>query len=77
MTLSDLSLNDAYDTGDLGNRVINDFYIPVLQQAVSYKRLTGYFSSQALALAARGIAGLIKNGGQMQLITSPVDSEKD
>lgn len=77
MTLSDLSLNDAYDTGDLGNKVVNDFYVPVLQQAVSYKRLTGYFSSQALALAARGIAGLIKNGGQMQLITSPVVSEKD
>ena len=39
--------------------------------------MTGYFSSQVLALAARGIAGLISNGGKMQLITSPVVSEKD
>jgi len=77
MTLTEISLNDAYDTGSKRENVVSEFYIPVLQQATSYKRLTGYFSSQVLALAARGIAGLIKNGGKMQLITSPVVSEKD
>jgi superfamily II DNA or RNA helicase len=77
MPLTDLVLNDAYDTGSREDGVLRDFYIPVLQQAISYKRLTGYFSSQVLALAARGIAGLISNGGRMQLITSPVVSEAD
>jgi len=77
LALSDLHLNDAYDTGNKGDQVVREFYIPVLQQSISYKRLTGYFSSQVLALAARGIAGLINNGGKMQLITSPVVSEKD
>jgi len=77
MPLTDLEILDAYDTGDRSERVIQDFYIPVLQEAKLYRRLTGYFSSQVLALAARGVAGLIKNGGKMQLIASPVVSEKD
>lgn len=77
VTLSDLDLQDAYDTGNRAEKVIQDFYIPVLHEAVLYKRLTGYFSSQVLALAARGVAGLIKNGGKMQLIASPIVSEKD
>ena len=77
MSLPLLQLDDAYDTGSLTQNVIADFYVPVLQEAVLYRRLTGYFSSQVLALAARGIAGIIKNGGKMQLITSPVVSEQD
>ena len=77
MNLTDLNIAQAYDTGNREDQVVRDFYIPVLQEAISYKRLTGYFSSQVLALAARGIAGLISNGGKMQLITSPVVSEKD
>lgn len=77
MSLRDLDIQVAYDTGERSERVINDFYVPILQEAIIYKRLTGYFSSQVLALAARGIAGLIHNGGKMQLITSPVVSEED
>ena len=77
MSLIELSIAQAYDTGNKEDQVVRDFYIPVLQESISYKRLTGYFSSQVLALAARGIAGLISNGGKMQLITSPVVSEKD
>jgi superfamily II DNA or RNA helicase len=77
VTLIDINIAQAYDTGDREGHVVRDFYVPVLQESISYKRLTGYFSSQVLALAARGIAGLIKNGGKMQLITSPVVSEVD
>ncbi len=77
VALSNLNLASSYDTGNIKEKVLSEFYVPVLQEAVTYKRLTGYFSSQVLALAARGIAGLIKNGGKMQLITSPVVSEQD
>jgi len=77
MALTDLQLQDAYDTGNRAEKVVSEFYVPVLQEAILYRRLTGYFSSQVLALAARGIAGLIQNGGKMQMITSPVVSEQD
>ena len=36
--------------------------------AVRYDRLTGYFSASALALAARGVEGLVLNGGRMRLV---------
>ena len=52
------------DDGDLVRR----FYIPALQDAVRYHRLTGYFNAAALALAARGIEGLVRNDGHMRLL---------
>ena len=52
------------DDGDLLRR----FYIPALQDARRYDRLTGYFNAGALALAARGIEGLVRNGGHMRLL---------
>jgi superfamily II DNA or RNA helicase len=53
-----------HEDGDL----IELFYNPALACAVRYDRMTGYFSADALALAARGIAALIANDGRMRLI---------
>jgi superfamily II DNA or RNA helicase len=53
-----------HEDGDL----IELFYNPALSCAVQYDRMTGYFSADALALAARGIAALILNDGRMRLI---------
>ena len=44
------------------------FYVPALECAVRYDRSTGYFSAYALALAARGIEGLVHNRGRMRLV---------
>ena len=52
------------DDGDL----VRLFYVPVLEDAERYDRLTGYFQAAALALAARGIEGLVRNGGHMRLV---------
>lgn len=52
------------DDGDL----VRLFYVPALSSATRYDRLTGYFSARALALAARGVEGLIVNNGRMRLI---------
>lgn len=71
MTLRDLHVKRSYDTGESGLDVLSDFYIPALGAASSYDRLAGYFSSGALAVAAKGIAGLIANGGRMRLAVSP------
>src|SRR5690554_2810218 len=47
---------------------LRDFYIPALASSVRYDRSAGYFSSTALAVAAQGVAYLIKNGGKMRLL---------
>ena len=64
--LADRSWQRKYtpDDGDL----VTLFYVPALQDAVRYDRLTGYFNAGALSLAARGIEGLVGNRGHMRLI---------
>jgi len=57
--------------------ILNEFLVPVLANAISYRRLAGYFSSNTLAIAARGISQFILNGGHMELIVSPRISKKD
>ncbi|MGO9450595.1 MAG: helicase-related protein [Candidatus Binataceae bacterium] len=52
------------DEGDL----VALFYQIALTCAVRYDRLTGYFNAGALTLAARGIEGLVRNGGRMRLV---------
>jgi ERCC4-related helicase len=53
-----------HDDGDL----VELFYVPALACAIRYDRMTGYFSADALALAARGVRDLVENSGQMRLI---------
>jgi len=71
MGLRELGLRRAYDSGACDTDVLLDFYVPALGAAVRYDRLAGFFSSASLAVAARGIAGLIHNGGTMRLVACP------
>ena len=54
-------------TPDDGN-LVERFYVPALEDAERYDRLTGYFNAPALALASRGIEGLVRNDGRMRLV---------
>jgi len=74
-TFKDLHIKKAYSSDN--DDILDDFYIPVLENSIKYCRLAGYFSSTSLALAARGVAGLIKNNGIMMLIVSPLLKEED
>ncbi len=60
----DWKLKYTPEDGDL----VQVFYVPALQDAARYDRLTGYFDAGALALAARGVEGLVRNDGRMRLI---------
>ena len=57
--------------------VARKFYIPLLSQSVKYQRAVGFFSSSILAQITKGIAGLVKNGGTMELVVSPRLSPED
>ncbi len=77
LSFRELDIRPAYDSGALSTNILRDFYVPVLSHAKTYDRLTAYFSSSVLSLAARGVAGLIANGGKMRLIASPQFSAQD
>ena len=75
MSLKSISLNKAYSSDS--DDILYDFYIPSLKESIEYDRLAGFFSSKSLAIAARGILGLIGKGGTMRLIISPKLDKSD
>jgi len=60
----DWRLKYTPENGDL----VAGLYVPALRHAVRYDRLTGYFQATALALAARGLEGLVGNDGHMRMV---------
>ncbi len=75
MSLQKLDLQCEYRSDQ--TNAVTDFYIPCLSVSVEYWRAVGYFTSQGLALAARGLAAFIQNEGKMRLVASPVLTEDD
>jgi len=69
MNLSTLNLKISYRTGR--DDLVKDFFIPCLESSILYRRAAGYFTSNGLALAARGVASLASRGGKMKLVVSP------
>jgi hypothetical protein len=70
-----LFLKPSYYTNE--SDVVEEFYNPVLGNSVRYDRVSGYFSSKALASYGKGLQGLVKNNGTFRLIVSHEISEVD
>lgn len=75
MGLKNILLKRSYDS-DIDD-ILNQFYIPVLGESIEYNRMTGYFTSNSLAIASRGISQFISNGGHMKLICGALLGKKD
>lgn len=75
MSFKELQILKHYKT--YKNDIIKEFYTPVLKEAVLYQRAVGFFSSTALIDLTKGISGMIKNGGRIQFIVSPLLTQED
>ncbi len=75
MSLKELQLQDEYRSSECN--IVNEFYIPCLEQAITYDRAVGFFSSSSIAYVAQGLTAFIRSGGKMRLVTSPQLSEAD
>ena len=75
MGLRDHKIKSEYRS--LIDNVIQDFYLPLLKEATTYKRAVGFFSSSSLVEISKGIAELAKNGGKIQIVASQYLSEED
>ncbi|MDK8643468.1 SNF2-related protein [Niallia taxi] len=75
--LNQLTLKPSYYTNTVNANIVEEFYNPVLSVSIQYDRVSAYFSSKALAAYAKGLSGLINNGGKMRLIVSLEISEED
>jgi len=59
------------------DNVAEEFYIPVLKEAVKHDIAVGYFTTHGLLMILQGIEGLVKNNGRMRiLIGDPLTPEE-
>lgn len=75
MNLQEVSVKSEYRS--LIDNVVQDFYIPLLERAKTYRRAVGFFSSSSLAEITKGIATMASNGGKIQIVASPYLSTED
>ena len=76
MSLKDITIKKHYDSDE--DDILNEFYIKVLSESVTYERLAGFFSSSTLVAACQGIYKFVKeNNGKIKIITSACFSDKD
>jgi DNA phosphorothioation system restriction enzyme len=59
------------------NDIIEDFFIPALEQSIKYDRGVGFFSSGWFRIAAKGMVRFAQNGGHARWVTSPILDEND
>lgn len=71
----DYLLKPSYNSAN--DDILEDFYNIVLSQSKRYDRISGFFNSTSLAIAARGLDKFIKNNGHMRLICSAQLNEED
>lgn len=75
MGLRGLNLKSVYFSDQ--DNLLTNFYLPVLSNSLKYDRIAGYFCSNSLAIAAKGISNFINNGGRIRLIANVVLSADD
>ena len=77
MSLKDYDSEIKSEYRSLIDNVVQDFYIPLLKEADSYKRAVGFFSSTALIEISKGIGSMAERGGHIQIVASPYLSDED
>jgi len=75
MNLSEIDFPNVINTSE--HNIIEDFFIPALNNSVRYDRGVGYFSSGWFRIAAKGMEKFAENNGYARWITSPILTEED
>lgn len=76
MSLKDLNLKLQYRSLDQ-SELVDNFYVPILSEAILYQRAVGYFSSSLLFHLSKGISKMIGRNGRIEIIASPDLSNED
>ena len=69
--LQDLDRSIKSDYSSSEENLLDDFYVPMLDQSVIYRRAAGFFSSGLIALRPLAFANFVERLGVIDLICSP------
>jgi len=75
LTLTKLVIPISLNTSK--NDLIEQFFVPLLQNSVRYDRGVGFFSSRWIREAFIGMSDFARNGGRARWITSPILNKED
>jgi len=73
--LRDLDLQPDYRSGR--DALLDDFYVPCLQESVLYDRAVGFFSSTLFHVVALAYSDFVRRGGRLRLVCSPALKPED
>src|SRR5210317_274060 len=73
--LSKLNLDQVYRSK--ASDVIEDFYLPCLQNSKKYYRAVGFFRSSVFLIIGPQIIDFVKDGGRIDLVCSPDLTRED
>lgn len=73
--LRDLTLKSVYDSSE--HNLASDLFVPLLKEAIEYRRGVGFFTSGWLREAAEGLIPFAERGGRAYFVTSPHLEKKD
>lgn len=75
MVLQQLPLQISYRSGR--DSLLDDFYVPCLQESIRYDRAVGYFSSTLYQVVGLAFTDFALRGGRMRLVCSPALTPED
>ena len=75
--LKDIDHLIKFEYRTLTSRVIQDFYLPCLSEAIVYKRAVGFFSTKLLSLLSYGLNKIYEKNGKIQFLISEKISRTD
>lgn len=75
MALKYIDINPIYNTSK--DDLIRNFFVPLLDNSITYDRGVGYFSSSWISEALEGMLNFANHGGKARWITSPILSKDD
>ena len=73
--LCNLVIRNNYDSDECD--LNKEFYQPLLEKSIIYRRVSAYFSINSFFEMSSGISELLKNGGRAELVIGPELSEAD
>lgn len=73
----DLEKNLQYSYTSANMDIVDEFYNRILSESKFYDRISGFFNSTSLAVAAYGMTNFVKNNGHMRLICGAELSSED
>lgn len=72
---TDITIEKKYRSNS--NNIPRDFMIPMLENAIVYKRAVGYFSTSSLINLSVGLTALARHRGKIDIVCSPKLSKED